>query len=301
MAEEKILTIDFAEENPYVNILPRSPLISSYKAKWNGIRLDFHQQPAYEIPEHSPNQHVISISLAHTPINVERVLDGRTQRESIKYGDVVVVPANTSHKSRWDSQAEFLVLSLRKELFAHSGYDVIDLNCCEIIPHFASPDPLIHHIGLALKSELETDGMGSRVYIESLATTLCIHLIKHYSSSLVKISSYSQGLPQAKLRKVTEYIKENLEKDLTLEEIAAAVGMSMYHFSRLFKQSTGLSPHQYVTNCRIDRAKKLLARTEETINQICQEVGFQNQSHFTNVFRKLIGITPKAYREQVKI
>jgi AraC family transcriptional regulator len=75
----------------------------------------------------------------------------------------------------------------------------------------------------------------------------------------------------------------------------------MYHFSRLFKQSTGLSPYQYVTNSRIEKAKRLLVQTEEAINQIGQQVGFPNQSHFTNVFRKAMGVTPKAYREKVRI
>ncbi len=301
MAVEKVLTIDFAEEEACTKILPRSPLNSSYNAKWDGIRLDYHQQPAHETPEHSPKQHVISICLAQYPVYTERVLDGQIQREYMSYGDIVVVPANIHHKLRWDKEAEFIVLSLEEELFACIDHDSIYLQHSEILPHFASRDPLIQHIGLALKSELESDGWGSRVYVQSLATTLCVHLLKHYSASRVKIPTSSEGLSQVKLRQVIKYINDNLEKDLTLAEIAAAVGMSMYHFSRLFKQSTGLPPHQYITNYRIERAKKLLARTEETINQICQEVGFQNQSHFTNVFRKLMGITPKVYREKVKI
>ncbi|MDM9379098.1 AraC family transcriptional regulator [Chlorogloeopsis sp. ULAP01] len=301
MAEEKIFSVDFAQENPYTNILPRSPVISSYNAKWNGIRLDFHRQPGSETPEHSPTQHALSISLANRPIKAERVLGGRIQTENIKYGDIVVVPANINHKLCWESEAEFIVISLDAELFDRVSYDTIDLQRYEIIPHFASPDPLIQHIGLALKSELESVNTGSILYIDSLAVTLCLHLLKKYSKFLAAIPTYSEGLSQIRLRKAIEYIDENLDQDLSLVEIADVVQMSMYHFSRLFKQSTGLSPHQYVTNCRIEKAKRLLARTEEAINQISQQVGFQNQSHFTNVFRKHIGITPKAYREQVKI
>ncbi|RUR76785.1 helix-turn-helix domain-containing protein [Chlorogloeopsis fritschii PCC 9212] len=301
MAEEKIFSVDFAKENPYANILPRSPVISSYKSKWNGIRLDFHRQPGYETPEHSPNQHTLSISLVNRPIKAERLLDGRIQTEIIKYGDIVVVPANINHKLCWESEAEFLVISLDSELFDRVSYDTIDLQRCEIIPHFTFTDPLIQHIGLALKSELESTSMSSILYIDSLAATLCLHLLKKYSKFLEIIPTYSEGLSQMRLRKAIEYIDENLDQDLSLMEIAGIVQMSMYHFSRLFKQSTGLSPHQYVTNCRIEKAKRLLARTEEAINQIGQQVGFPNQSHFTSVFRKYIGITPKAYREQVKV
>lgn len=301
MPKDKILTVDFADFDSCSKIMPRSPFISSYNAQWNGIRLDYHRQPAHETPEHSPQQHVISISLEPRITKAERVLNGRIQRERINHGDVAVIPANTDHISRWESEGEFLVLSLEKTLFNYAAYDLVNSQRVEIVPHFASPDPLIHQIGLALKSELESDGMGNRVYIESLTTTLCIHLLRHYSASCETIPKHFEGLPNHKLRQAIEYIHENLEKNLTLAEIATVVGMSMYHFSRMFKQSTGFSPHQYVMNCRIEKAKNLLTRTEEAIDQIFQQVGFQSQSHFTNVFRKLIGITPNAYRKQVKI
>ncbi|MBR8839560.1 MAG: helix-turn-helix transcriptional regulator [Stigonema ocellatum SAG 48.90 = DSM 106950] len=301
MPEEKILTVDFSQKDVCAEILPRSPLISSYTAKWDGIRLDHHRQPAHETPEHSPLQHIISISLEQRLTNTERLLNGKIQRESIAYGDVAVIPANSYHKLRWESEGEFLVLSLEKTLFTRVAYDSVDLHRIEIIPHFAAPAPLIQQIGLALKSELEYDGTGSGLYIESLTTTLCIYLLKHYSVSFGTTPLNSHGLSEMKLRQAIEYINDNLEKDLTLAEVAAVVGMSMYHFSRLFKQSTRFSPHQYVLNCRIEKAKRLLARTEEAIDQISQQVGFQNQSHFTNVFRKLMGTTPKAYRKQTKI
>ncbi|MBW4593993.1 MAG: AraC family transcriptional regulator [Brasilonema angustatum HA4187-MV1] len=302
MPTEEIISIDFAQEDVYTQILPRSPLMSSYHAKWDHIRLDYHQQPAYETPEHSPQQHVISISLTKQPINVQRVLNGQVYDECIKYGDIVVIPASSYHKLSWEIEAEFLVLSLEKALFDRAGYDLIDMQFIDIIPHLADSDPLIQQIGLALQSELESDGMGCRVYIESLATTLSIHLLKNYSVSSPKVTrQHPEGLSRLKLRQAIEYINQNLEKDLGLAEMATAVGMSMYHFSRMFKQSTGFSPHQYVMNCRIERAKRLLSKTEQAIHQIYQQVGFQSQSHFTNVFRKFLGTTPLAYRKQVKI
>ncbi|GAB1543937.1 AraC family transcriptional regulator [Scytonema sp. NUACC21] len=295
------MRVDFAKEDAYTDILPRSPLASSYRANWECIRLDHHQQPAFETPEHTSQQYSIGISLEKGSINAQRVLNGQVKHERISYGDVVVVPANSHHKFSWDLEAEFLVLSLEESMFVRAVYDSVDLQQLEILPHFAAPDPLIQQIGLVLKSELEAQGKGSRIYIESLATTLCIHLLKNYAGSSAKIAIETEGLSRLKLRQAIEYINQNLEKDLTLAEIAAAVGMSMYHFSRLFKQSTGYSPHQYVLNSRIEKSKRLLAKTEEAIDQICQQVGFQSQSHFTNVFRKFIGTTPKAYRKQVKI
>lgn len=303
MPAEKILNVDFAQKDACSEILPRSPLLSSYDAQWNGIRLEHHRQPGYETPEHYFEQHIITISLDTSGNKVERIFDGQLQAESISYGDVVVIPANTNHLSRWESEGEFLVISLEPVLFTRAAFDAVDLQGFEIVPHFAAPDPLIQNIGLTLQSELASGGLGTRVYIESLTTTLCIHLLKHYSASnnIVPEFAKERGLSRLKLRQAVTYIQEHLEQDLTLAEIAEVTGMSMYHFSRLFKQSTGFAPHQYVLNCRIEKAKKLLTRTEHSIDQICQQVGFQSQSHFTYVFRKSIGTTPKVYREKVKI
>uniref|UniRef100_UPI000BBC801A helix-turn-helix domain-containing protein n=1 Tax=Calothrix sp. NIES-2100 TaxID=1954172 RepID=UPI000BBC801A len=303
MPPEKILTVDFAQKDACSKILPRSPLLSSYDANWDIVRLDHHRQPGYETPEHYCQQHIITISLEQSVKKVERVFNGKLQVEQISYGDVVLLPANTNHLSRWKSEAEFLVISLEPALFTRTAFETGELQGLELLPHFAAPDPLIQQIGLALQSELKSDSKGSRIYIESLTATLCIHLLKHYSASSQTIPQYSpaRGLSPLKLQQAISYIQDHLEQDLTLAEIAEVVSMSMYHFARLFKQSTGFAPHQYVINCRIEKAKKLLTRSEKTIEEICQQVGFQTQSHFTNVFRKLIGTTPKAYREQVKI
>jgi AraC family transcriptional regulator len=95
---------------------------------------------------------------------------------------------------------------------------------------------------------------------------------------------------------VTEYIQQNLDKDLTLAELAAVVYMSPYHFARLFKCSTGVPPHRFVVRQRIARASAFLATQDLPIARISQMVGFRTPSHFTTVFRRVLGITPGAYR-----
>ena len=103
-------------------------------------------------------------------------------------------------------------------------------------------------------------------------------------------------LPSSRLRRVTEYIQQNLGKDLTLAALAASVYMSPYHFARLFKRSTGVPPHRFVIRQRIARARAFLARPELSIAQISRVVGFRSPSHFTTVFGRAMGITPTGYR-----
>jgi len=95
-----------------------------------------------------------------------------------------------------------------------------------------------------------------------------------------------------------DYIHSHLDQDLSLEALANLVSMSRYHFIGLFKQSTGMTPHQYVIQQRIKRAKELLGDRKLSISEISLACGFANQSHFTRLFRKQTGATPKAYRER---
>jgi len=103
-------------------------------------------------------------------------------------------------------------------------------------------------------------------------------------------------LPLSRLRRVTDYIREHLDQDLTLTQLGAVVYMSPYHFARLFQRSTGVPPHQFVVRTRIDRAFTLLAAEELSIARIARAVGFRTPSHFSTVFRRITGTTPRAYR-----
>jgi AraC family transcriptional regulator len=109
-------------------------------------------------------------------------------------------------------------------------------------------------------------------------------------------SSHGHALAGCRLRRVTEYIEQNLDKDLTLVELAAVVCMSRYHFARLFKGSTGVPPHRFVVRQRIARARGALATPALSIAQVSLMVGFRTPSHFTTVFRRLTGLTPRGYR-----
>lgn len=103
-------------------------------------------------------------------------------------------------------------------------------------------------------------------------------------------------LPLSRLRRVTDYIQEHLDQELTLARLGAAVYMSPYHFARLFQRSTGVSPHRFVVRARIDRAVTLLVAPGLSVAQISKRVGFRTPSHFSTVFRRLMGVTPREYR-----
>jgi AraC-like DNA-binding protein len=106
------------------------------------------------------------------------------------------------------------------------------------------------------------------------------------------------GLPETSLRRVLEYMQAHLDGELSVTALAAVAQISPFYFSRLFKQSTGLSPHQYLRRQRIERARELLADPRRRLAEVGYEVGFLNQSHFTTVFRTLVGTTPGAFQRR---
>ena len=106
----------------------------------------------------------------------------------------------------------------------------------------------------------------------------------------------TRGLPSLGLRRVCDFIQDNLNQRLTLMELSTVVHMSPYHFARLFKQSTGVPPHRFVLGQRIARASVLLRDAQLSIGEVGRLVGFRTPSHFTTAFRRMTGITPSAYR-----
>jgi AraC family transcriptional regulator len=113
---------------------------------------------------------------------------------------------------------------------------------------------------------------------------------------IAKIFEHHRGMPPSRLRRVTDYIHSHLDENLTLDKMAELAQMSRYHFGRLFKQSTGLSPHQYLLRQRIAKAKELLADEGLSINEIGHRCGFASRAHFTTAFRKMVRTTPRKYR-----
>jgi AraC family transcriptional regulator len=105
-----------------------------------------------------------------------------------------------------------------------------------------------------------------------------------------------QALPRGRLKRVTDHVRDHPDQDLTLAQLSALVHMSRYHFARLFRHSTGLSPHCFVVRARIERAARLLETSNLPIGDIGRLVGFRSPSHFSTVFRRLTNVTPRGHR-----
>ncbi|MBE9166413.1 helix-turn-helix transcriptional regulator [Pleurocapsales cyanobacterium LEGE 06147] len=275
-------------------IVPRSPMLRSQDTVSDLLRVERHYQPANRESECCLPNYLLSIHLGQ-PIQLERTIDGQRSSDRLVKGDIMITPPYLHRKLFWDTDAEFLLLRLEPKLFTHAVYELVNADYIQIVPQLKICDPLIQQIGLALKAELEIDGLSDRLYGESMANALAVHLLRHYSTRKQDIRVYSGRLANHKLQQAIDYIQAHLTEDISLKAIAAELGMSQYHFARLFKQSTGYSPYQYVIKLRIERARELMMQERQNIANIALQVGFASQSQFSRHFKRFTGVTPRQF------
>lgn len=293
------LHVNFVKEGEaaYQRIYRRLPLISSISVGWDSLGIAYDWYPVQKAPKVISQQHSIGIfTNVPSAAMTDREIGTDFQREKVIQGSCVIIPANTSQYAEWDKEAGALTIAIDPQAFAQTIYEIIDPDTIELLPLFATPDPLMYQIGVALKSALMQQGKTSRLYAETLVNTLTLHLLENYCTTRPNLRECVTGqLPRYKLRSVIDYVDAYLDHDLSLKELSSLIQMSPHYFSQLFKGSTGITPHQYVIRCRIERAKKLMNQNKLSLAEIATKVGFADQSHFHRHFKKLIGVTPKTW------
>ncbi|HEV2659042.1 MAG TPA: AraC family transcriptional regulator [Ktedonobacteraceae bacterium] len=190
-------------------------------------------------------------------------------------------------------------LHLSKELISRTAEEMggCDPAHLALVERIGFQDPLLTQIGLALRRELEQSAPAGKLYAQTAAQMLAVHLLRHYASAAIDIKEFPQGLTRHQVKRVTDFIRTHLNQDLSLQILAEQIGFSVYYFARLFQQTMGVSPHQFVLDRRIERAQHLLVKTDTPLASIALECGFANQSHLTQVFKQHLALTPRSYRQ----
>jgi AraC family transcriptional regulator len=282
--------------------LNQSLVFSSQQRDWNGVLVHHYQNAPKLLETQAPalSNHWIQLPLRGRPIRLLQKRDNAKHDSILQVGDSIFVPAGqSSYWHCWESGTceSMLHIYLKPDLITQVA-ETSDINSDNInlVNCFSKPDPQLHQIAVLLLAELKSDGIMGQLYAESLTQLLVIHLLRHYSTLTQTITPQNRSLTRVQIQQVIDYIHTHLNRDLSLPELASVVSISPTYFASLFKQAMRISPHQYVIKERVERAKVMLSKTDLAIADIALELGFSSQSHLTQQFKRLTGVTPKEAR-----
>ena len=285
------------------------PYLTSSETGWEGLVAQAYHEPSELEGWMTPIVPDITLVLiTGGTLHTEwRHANGPWKVQYLRQGDLNLRPGGTSYEMRWKSLSstptQTLHLYLSKDLLSRTAGEVTgyDPERLSLNARSGFQDSLLTQIGLALWRELEQRSPAGKLYAQTAAQMLAIHLLRHYTSVGRVIREPSGGLTHQQMKRVMDFVQDHLGQDLSLDALAQQAGFSSYHFARLFRQTTGESPHQFVLRQRIERAQRLLKERDIPLARVAVESGFANQSHLTQAFKRYLRLTPRAYRQDRSI
>jgi AraC family transcriptional regulator len=232
----------------------------------------------------------------------ERELTGPWEQSKARAGTFYLTQTDTPYLMRWqgkgDTCFEVLHLYLGLELVDRAVMS-LNLNSSRIRMRDVSggEDAFISGIMSGLIAEMQSSVIANPLFVNGLLESLTVHLLRQYADARPKIKLRSTLLPTWKLRRVLDHMEAHLAEPFDLDCLAALCGMSRFHFSRLFRTTTGQTPSGWFMQRRVQKASEMLRKTNLSIIEIALEIGYDNPSHFAQVFRRVTGVSPRNFRK----
>jgi AraC family transcriptional regulator len=279
-------------------MFPFAPFATSDRRGWKGLQAArYRKNVANGEFSGSATMHTLALTIQPAE-KMDLRYEGVKRDIPLAPGSISMVPAGSSVLWHPQGSIDTLFISLEPSQVARIATESFEFDPTRtLVPPVVGLNlPELRSAMLAVDAELKSGGVGGPLMAESLANILAVHLIRHTTGARRLLVSADGVLPRRKLRTVIEYIMENLEGSPTLDQMAAVVHLSPYHFARQFKASTGLPPHQYVITRRVERAQQLLrADGELGLAEVALRVGFSDQSRFSLHFKRIVGATPRQF------
>jgi AraC family transcriptional regulator len=244
-------------------------------------------QPAGAIECLLPNEHSILINLGG-PVNMTCKTDVPVTVARCNTHQIAILrPANSNLEASCDEPFEYVCISInpsqaQEKLGAFQPFDLrINLE-----------DSYLTKLLLRLHEVSNDPGPGESLFAESLFTSLLLHLNTEYPGGDGRVKG---RLSSPLLLEITEFVHERIQENITVQQLCSVVHLSRYHFTRLFKATTGTTPHRYILQSKIEYAKGIMKKRKGSILDAAYQLSFSDHAHFTNTFRKFTGVTPKSY------
>jgi AraC family transcriptional regulator len=281
-------------------------LLSSADRGWSGLCAELRNHSQGIVARKSTQPDIgIGIDMRGSGSVVTRQAGGILDQTVAERGTIWLTPAGLQQDfvDLSGPVPEILHIYLPSSHFSPNslGVDLDESMVASLRYESGFQDPLVAGIASALVSELKTQTSSGRLLAETLACSLAARLVQnHFSPSRAQAFPRitQEGLDRRRLSRVLDYIEANLEGDLTINHLASIACLSRFHFARAFKAAIGQSPHRYVSATRLERAKALLIRGDQSLVDIALALNFSCQANFTRAFRQVTGQTPGQFRAE---
>jgi len=219
-------------------------------------------------------------------------------RARSRQGTMVIIPKDQD--GRWDiaGNSDVSHVYLTHERLASTALEMTNGRDFDLVHRVAFEDPTVVHLVTMLSNEAMAAERSSRLFVEQALDLLCTQLVRGHSTfgALPDPAAKRGGLADWQVKRVVTYMRSRMEEEIGLDELAAVVHLSRFHFCTAFKKATGRNPHETLTMMRIARAKELLADPDMPVTEIGLCVGYQTPSSFAASFRKTVGMSPSDFR-----
>jgi AraC family transcriptional regulator len=244
---------------------------------------------------------LITCNIAGSAEFEEREIGGVWLPRRVRRGDLFVTRSKTPYELRWHSpvggEIEVIHIHLAVDQCLAAFEMVYQDRAGSVeVTEFFGRDETLTHLSLACADMVAARTPGGSKRVAAFTQLLAIYIAEKYTNIASERPNYHGGLPIARLRKVEDYVRAHLAESISIEKLAELAELSPFHFSRVFKDSTGMTPLQFVIRERILRAQQLIRETSRSLIQIALEVGYTSPSHFAEVFRRTAGMAPSEFR-----
>lgn len=267
------------------------------QADWHGFHILHRRASSLQVTDVAPLHHVVSLQVGG-PVRLEWRVEGHPAPPVLNPGAITVLPAGTNFSCRIDQRIDFLTLYLSPDFLGRVAERSGMPTTPALRPSCAVQDDLLRSMILRLRDEAAQASGANPRYAESLASAVAMHLMRDYTQSR-RLEPHRIAIALPVLRRVTEHIETNLAEPIPLTRLAQIASLSPWHFARVFKEATGVTPHTYVVRARLQRAQEKLRSGDASLAEIATQTGFCDQSHLARHFRRVFGLSPSAWRRQI--
>jgi AraC family transcriptional regulator len=290
----QVLLDEDMEPIPYGDLL-----LTASGTSWSGFAMEvLRMSKTGRLIRFSPYHHLVALCLEGR--GFAQIRDGsKNHRFALKPGTCSIFTSTCELASvTWSGAHKVLLVEFCESRMAQWMMHIDDHAGLNLSPRFGFNDCEMAALMRNMQSEVDAGCPMGKLYGESLSLALTAYLSGRYASSSRETDNLKPKLSLSQVRRVQDFIHANLSDDLTVSKLASVVDLSPHYFSCLFKNTIGITPHRYVLNKRIRESRNLLTKRHVSILDVAMTLGFASQSHFTDVFRKVTGTTPKRFRQE---